>query len=109
MTLKPAAKFVSTRIDPVSLTIQRHDGARPHDCLLPFLPGGRASHWLCPIRRLPASGRAWAVSRSFLSPLVAVSRQTGPEAKLASRVWGNVTRRQEHTSELQSLRHLVCR
>src|SRR5258705_2003176 len=72
----------------------------PRSTLFPYTTLFRSGFaWMTPYRALPATRSSEARMRA----VVAGSPHTTPSRPL----W--VTRSEEHTSELQSLRHLVCR
>src|SRR5205814_8946092 len=87
---------------PLLFFLQRH----PPPLDLPSFPTRRSSDLLdAAVQAVAARDES-----DQENPLAAVRRsQNGGAAHALARVFGTAPRSEEHTSELQSLRHLVCR
>src|SRR5205814_10239346 len=89
---------------PQPSTLSLHDA-------LPISP--RAHERLAPIRPLPApccgSGRRRSRRWQRSDPRLGLRAAARRSYETAARLTTSLPRSEEHTSELQSLRHLVCR
>src|SRR5258706_7222690 len=78
--------------------------------LFPYTTLSRSANVLVPGRRRPLAqvGRA-AHARAGVDDVWRLGRGSGGRAETAARSSSEAPRSEEHTSELQSLNHLVCR